>query len=198
MFGTRPHFDRLGASSPRPSHRTTPMHGPHVRRVTSPRSLTDNSQPGLTKSISDHNLHNLSESSAYSLIDTYDFLDLRDNVTPERGSANNSSHSRSRTADNRSHATSQSRPTGIEILDNILESDRVPLLPTHSRSERVHTNFVSSASLSPPQRQEAARSFNNDTSQQQTLKEQLESKKKAAGLTQENGVDGNSLDPIQW
>ncbi|KXJ05201.1 Coiled-coil domain-containing protein 18, partial [Exaiptasia diaphana] len=75
MFGTRQHFDRLGANSPRPS----PALRAHVRHVTSPRALTD-----LKKSSSDHNLHNLSESSAYSILDTDDFIHSLDHVI-ERG-----------------------------------------------------------------------------------------------------------------
>lgn len=197
MFGTRPHFDRLGAISPRSSPRLQPSHGSHVRRVTSPRSLANNAHSGLTKSISDHNLHNLSESSVFSLLDNDDFFDSRDNILPERGAANNM-HVRSRTFDNRSHAMSHNRPTGIEILDNILESDKVPLLMTSSRTEKTHTKSMNSTSSSPPQRQEAKRSLKDDSIKQQTLKEQLENKKKATGMVQENGVDDDTLNPVQW
>lgn len=75
MFGTRQHFDRLGSTSPRP----TPAFKSHVRHVTSPRAL-DVTSSGMKKSTSDFSLHNLSDSSAYGVLESDDFINSLDHV----------------------------------------------------------------------------------------------------------------------
>jgi len=75
MFDTRQHFDRLGATSPRP----TPALKTHVRHVTSPRAL-DAFHTGMKKSTSDLNLHNLSDSSAFGVLENDDFISSLDHV----------------------------------------------------------------------------------------------------------------------
>lgn len=216
-FGASARLDVTGRVTPRATRTAT-----HMRRVTSPRTVSKSSVSGMKKSSSDQNLHNLSNNSSlvtFSQLDARDMMESR--AYPQmpailvsqdhslRGQKYSLPQDRSRTVQ-----------SSLETLEGLLKQanmemarESVPLLLNTSTSQTGDVTLsaadLNSTQPSPPQKEERDRTaeIENgaiDEEEEQVsglyenLHEQLEKKKSSLGMSRDRGNDGDSLDPERW
>lgn len=216
-FGANVRLDGTGRITPRGTRTAA-----HMRRVTSPRTVSKSSVSGMKKSNSDHNLHNLSNNSTlvtFSHLDTQDMMEHH--AYPQMPAILVSQdHSYSHQPYSLPHDRSKSVQSSLETLEGLLKQanmemarESVPLLLNTSTSQAGDVTLsaadLNSTQPSPPQKEERDRTAETDSSATdadgepvsglyENLHEQLEKKKASLGLSRDRGSDSDSLDPEKW
>lgn len=204
--------------------RTTTPRGPrsatHMRRVTSPRTVTKSSVSGMKKSNSDQNLHDLTSDGplvSFGRLNSQDVMENRPYpqmpailVSQDHGHSSMHSHDRARSVQ-----------SSLETLEGLLKQanmemarDSLPMLLNSSASQAgdvtLNTADLDSTQPSPPQKEEREKTVeivNGGVSEEdeepvsglyENLHEQLEKKKASLGLSRDKGGEADSLDPEKW
>lgn len=197
----------------------------HIRRVTSPRTVTKTSASGMKKSTSDQNLHNLTSNgplvslthvSTHDMTESHSYPPMPSILVSQDHEHSVHSHS--------SYAYPQDRTrsvqTSLETLEGLLKQanmemarDSLPMLLNSSTSQAGDVTLsaadLNSTQPSPPQKEEREKmpeiinggfgeKDESVSGSYENLHEQLEKKKASLGMSREKVVDADSLDPDKW
>ena len=198
----------------------------HMRRVTSPRTVTKFSTSGLKKSSSDQNLHSLTDNGplvSLSHLSSQDVMEGRPYphmpailVSQDHEHSVHSHNSYSVPQDH-----SRSVQSSLETLEGLLKQanmemarDSLPILLNTSAAQTADVTLnaadLNSTQPSPPQKEEREKTtelVNGGPGEEESqpvsglyenLHEQLEKKKASLGMSRDKGRNADSLDPEKW
>lgn len=206
---------------------TTPRGArPHMRRVTSPRTVTKSAVSGMKKSISDENLQSLTDNGPLVSFNYLNSQDVMEGHQYSQIPAILVSQDHGHLGDtHKSHSVPQDRSrsvqSSLETLEGLLKQanmemarDSLPILFNSSTSQisdvTLNAADLDSTQPSPPQKEEREKTtemVNGGTGKEESqpvislyenLHEQLEKKKASLGMSREKGRGADSLDPEKW
>lgn len=209
------------------SSRITTPRGPrsatHMRRVTSPRTVTKSSVSGMKKSNSDQNLENLTDGGSLVSFSHANSQHVIESHPYSPMPAIFVSQDQGHTVHPNTTYTDRTRSvqSSLETLEGLLKQanlemarDSFPMLLNSSTSQvtdvTLNASDLSSTQPSPPQKEEreenqpvvngrvgdeGSHSVSGDF---ENLHEQLDRKKASLGLSRDKAKDSDSLDPEKW